>query len=420
MPYFCLLAFLIMVPGWALADQAPLNDDFTNRFVLTGTSVVSEGTLKGSTLMPYEQPSACAFSSTGHAPGSVWWSWVAPGTGPVILQLRDIKQNFGGVATIAVINPVDGFTNFPLQGDPVTNVLCFAFESVISGAWATFNASAGRTYYIQAAGGTEASFKLSLVMTNAPMLYSEPADLTVTAGQSALFTVRAAGIKPMSFQWWFNGTNLLSSIGPSLALTNLTAADAGGYSVVVTDSMGVCTSRTALLNVTLSDSSPHLSVGWGTHSNTLSFSVGGDVGRYYRIETSSNLVQWTVASNFPYILNERVQWLTSVVFSSNGLASFELPMGAARSFWRAARYTPSNEVCNVNLKQIRFGKTLWAIEGRHGFHDTPWDQELFLFPTSVLRVDRPRCPDGGLYSLSYVGDEPICTFHGHVLEEPPQ
>src|SRR4051812_27475219 len=256
-------------------------------------------------------------------------------------------------------------------------------------------------------------------MTNAPMLYSEPADLTMTAGQSALFTVRAAGIKPFSFQWWFNGTNLLPSIGPTLALTNLTPADAGGYSVVVSDSMGVCTSRTARLNVTLSDSSPLLSVGWGVHSNTLSFSVAGDVGRYYRIETSSNLVQWMAASNFPYIVNERAQRLTSVVFSSNGLTSFELPTGAPRSFWRAARYAPPNEVCNLNLKQIRFGKELWAIEGKHPWHETPQDQELFLFPTSVLRVDKPRCPDGGFYWLSYIGDDPSCTVHGQALEEPP-
>ena len=82
-----------------------------------------------------------------------------------------------------------------------------------------------------------------------PTIVAHPGDVDAYAGESARFAVGVNGTFPMSYQWW-HGTNLLDGATNSiLVLTNVQAADAGGYSVVVNNTAGQATSAEAILTV---------------------------------------------------------------------------------------------------------------------------------------------------------------------------
>ncbi len=106
-----------------------------------------------------------------------------------------------------------------------------------------------------------ASDHLPVLMTfgvpsaSAPFLGTDVASRTNLAGTTATFSVVAGGGTPLSYQW-FNGTTALTDGGKisgsssaTLSITNVLAADAGSYSVTVTNSLGSTNSSTAVLTV---------------------------------------------------------------------------------------------------------------------------------------------------------------------------
>ncbi len=88
-----------------------------------------------------------------------------------------------------------------------------------------------------------------------PVVAQPPADQSVPIGSNVTFTATVAGTPPYSYQWSFNGSPLaddglhISGSGtPSLSISNLTTADAGGYTLTVTNVSG-SDSSTAVLTV---------------------------------------------------------------------------------------------------------------------------------------------------------------------------
>ncbi len=82
-----------------------------------------------------------------------------------------------------------------------------------------------------------------------PTIVSQPTSKTVVSGQPATFNVTAAGTRPFSYQWRFNGTNLAGATSSILALSNVQTNQAGDYRVVVTNLAGSVTSSIAVLTV---------------------------------------------------------------------------------------------------------------------------------------------------------------------------
>lgn len=93
---------------------------------------------------------------------------------------------------------------------------------------------------------------LSMQFTNgsiAPLITGQPTNMTVSAGQTAQFSVSASGTAPLNFQWYFNGTNLPSATASLLSLTNAQPSNAGSYHVTVGNVGGSVTSIVATLTV---------------------------------------------------------------------------------------------------------------------------------------------------------------------------
>jgi uncharacterized repeat protein (TIGR03803 family) len=129
--------------------------------------------------------------------------------------------------------------------------------------------------FLSNAFGSATSALASLAVTSsAPIIVSQPADLTLAPGATAMFAVVVLGNLPLSFQWQFNGTNLTDNanvIGSSsrlLTLMNVTEANNGSYTLAITNSIAGAASRSARLTVIPVSAS-------GTRMTTLRWFTGG-------------------------------------------------------------------------------------------------------------------------------------------------
>ena len=87
----------------------------------------------------------------------------------------------------------------------------------------------------------------------APTVMTHPRSQSALPGTNLTLNTLAIGDAPLAYQWRLNGATLANATNSALALTNLTAAHAGSYSVVVTNAAGSTTSRVAVVRVKTSD-----------------------------------------------------------------------------------------------------------------------------------------------------------------------
>jgi uncharacterized repeat protein (TIGR01451 family) len=78
-------------------------------------------------------------------------------------------------------------------------------------------------------------------------------DLAVTNGDSAVLNVTATGEPPLTYQWRFNGTDLSGATNDTLAMLNVSPANAGTYVVAVSNPGGTVLSDPANLSVATLD-----------------------------------------------------------------------------------------------------------------------------------------------------------------------
>jgi len=87
---------------------------------------------------------------------------------------------------------------------------------------------------------------------NPPTITSQPSDQRIIEGGTATFSVTASGALPLSYQWNFNGTNLVGATNAILTLTNVQPSQTGNYTVLVTNMFGSILSSNAMLTVGIS------------------------------------------------------------------------------------------------------------------------------------------------------------------------
>jgi hypothetical protein len=85
--------------------------------------------------------------------------------------------------------------------------------------------------------------------STAPAITSQPSSETVTAGQSASFSVTATGSPSPTYQWQKNGSNIAQAASATYTIPSTATSDAGSYDVVVSNSAGNVTSNSATLTV---------------------------------------------------------------------------------------------------------------------------------------------------------------------------
>ena len=99
-----------------------------------------------------------------------------------------------------------------------------------------------------------ASSKATLTVTAAavaPAITTQPANQSVTEGQTATFSVTATGTAPLTYQWKKGGTDISGATSSTYTTPATSSADnAAVFTVVVTNGTGSATSSNATLTVT--------------------------------------------------------------------------------------------------------------------------------------------------------------------------
>jgi len=114
------------------------------------------------------------------------------------------------------------------------------------------------------AGGSITSSVATLSVIE-PIITLQPTNQFADAGQSANFTVAAIGSAPFTFQWRRNGTNIAAPNSSTLTLADVSGADLGTYSVLVSTPYGSAVSSNATLTINFAV------------PDSLSVNAGGDV-----------------------------------------------------------------------------------------------------------------------------------------------
>jgi hypothetical protein len=129
-----------------------------------------------------------------------------------------------------------------------------ATSSVLSFASVSLSDAGSYTVRITNVAGTVTSSAgvLSVapaVVVTAPQITAPPQSATAAPGGSASFSVTVTGSQPLTYQWRKDGAALVGATASTLTLHNLQLANAGAYSVSVTNAAGSVTSIPAQLVV---------------------------------------------------------------------------------------------------------------------------------------------------------------------------
>ncbi len=95
--------------------------------------------------------------------------------------------------------------------------------------------------------GTAMFDNVSLVTP--PLITSQPQSQTVNQGAAAAFAVTASSTAPLSYQWQHDGANVSGATASAFSLASAQPADAGNYTVLVSNIGGDIASSNAVLSV---------------------------------------------------------------------------------------------------------------------------------------------------------------------------
>src|SRR5208337_1648146 len=336
-----------------------------------------------------------------------------------LLTVSLVLANCSGVSTPA---PPAGSTAPTISAQP-------ANQSVAVGQTATFSVTASGTaplsYQWQKgttaiSGATSATYttaatttadsgsKFSVVVSNAtgsttsnaatltvtatavaPTITQQPASVTVTAGQTATFSVTATGTDPLTYQWLQGTTSITGATSASYATPATTTANSGTqYKVIVSNSVGSATSNVATLTV---NAAPPASTDVLTYHN--------DIAR-----TGQNLNETTLTTSN----------VTSAKFGKLGFYPVD-GLVDAEPLYASNVAVPSNGTHNILIVPTEHdsvyafdadsGATIWQVSMLKSGETTSGDRgcgqvtpEIGVTSTPV--IDRSKGPNGVVYVVA--------------------
>jgi hypothetical protein len=204
-------------------------DNFADRGSAYGLSGMGSGSNTNATREGGEPAHAGKYGNH-----SVWLQWMAPADGVAAFNTRG--SSFDTLLAVYTGTSLGNLTNVAVNDDEGGG----RFSSQVQ-----FNAVAGTNYLIAVDGLGSARGDIVLswnLVTNAaqiPMIMTQPADVTVSAGGTAFFSVSATGNTNLTYQWYFNDAQAIpNATNSSLTVSNVGPAQVGLYRVTVTSAAG--------------------------------------------------------------------------------------------------------------------------------------------------------------------------------------
>lgn len=226
---------------------------------------------------------------TGHVPASSRWPMHRQNTRRMARELaqplsigvqpRPVAAEVGETITFAVGatgasplsyqwmfngRPIAGATATTLRVDPVTHATGGQYSARITDP-----------------SGTVTSNSVALTVTTPlvpPGIFAAPAAKTVVAGEAMTLAVTATGSVPITYQWSRDGTPITGATNTTLVLPRTKLADAGAYTVAITNFGGSITSAPATVTVNPISRIANLSIRSQVGGNSGTLTVGITVG----------------------------------------------------------------------------------------------------------------------------------------------
>jgi uncharacterized repeat protein (TIGR03803 family) len=231
--------------------------------------------------------------TTGGAFTTLYMLNLNDGHYPAAGLFQDNNGNFFGTAEFGG-QPGNGSVFSVAPGGAITNLVFFdGFDEGAHPETPLAQGADGALYGTTSTGGPGGRgniFRLALTAV-APQINTAPASQTVFVGSTVNFQVGVLASPTLSYQWQFNGTNLTDGGNLSgsatrvLTITNALPANAGMYSVTVSNSLGSAVSPAAQLSVSLQ---PQLQMPVVTNGSFV-FSWIAAPGESYQVQYLTNL-----------------------------------------------------------------------------------------------------------------------------------
>lgn len=93
-------------------------------------------------------------------------------------------------------------------------------------------------------------FSLALLSDGPPYFTVNPFSQSVIAGSVVTLTAFGTGPGPITYQWQYNGSNILGATNPLFRLANVAMTNAGSYRCVLRNASGSLVSAAATVTVT--------------------------------------------------------------------------------------------------------------------------------------------------------------------------
>jgi hypothetical protein len=162
----------------------------------------------------------------------------------------------------------DGRTNDPnaVVADDARPALLSGFKGISpNGTWTLFLADldAGQDSTLVSWG-----LEINGVLYE-PTIVAQPQNQQVAVGNTAQFSVTAAGTASLSYQWFKNGSAILNATNLAFSLQPSALSDAGAYSAMIFNAAGAVTSLVANLLVgTFAEALENSNAVWSTSGDT--------------------------------------------------------------------------------------------------------------------------------------------------------
>ncbi len=276
----------------------------------------------------------------------------------------------------------------------------------------SINGATSASYTTPATATSDSGSKFSVVVSNsagkmtsnsatltvnaapvAPLVRQQPANQTVTVGQTATFSVTAVGTTPLTYQWQKGTTAITGATSASYTTPSTTMSDNGTqFSVVVSNSVGKATTSTATLTVNPA-----------TAAATDVLTYHNDIAR-----TGQNLTETTLTTSN----------VTSATFGKLGFYSVD-GLVDAEPLYASNVSVPSNGTHNLLIVPTEHGSvyafdadsgtTIWQITTLKTGETTSDDRgcgqvtpEIGVTSTPV--IDRNQGPNGAIYMVAMSKD----------------
>jgi sugar lactone lactonase YvrE len=115
---------------------------------------------------------------------------------------------------------------------PGATLATLTLTNVQTGSAGTYQLSVSNNF------GSSISAATVLKVVSTPTITIQPGTLAIAEGSNGVLGVAAFGAAPLNYQWSFDGSNLNDATNAVLAINNVTAANAGGYQVMVSNAYG--------------------------------------------------------------------------------------------------------------------------------------------------------------------------------------